>query len=311
MGRLTLLMFLVVGASLAESVATTLNFNPVVEVDRSGVFLDQVLNSTKEDAVPHIRLGVAPIAGQTVTWTREKAADVIKQQASEYYSTNWTGASHIKITRKMKQLGENDLKELMIACIQEEYLKGNGTLETRFTKPWTPISVPDETITCRVLELPATGINYSMIVRIELLAGKETLGTWQVVTQNKVWREIPVAKSNIKRGQLYSTAEVQMEKRDVLLVRDSVIPSTEDNLEFTEAVQAGQPILNRSLKVKPLIKRGTIVEAIATDGVLNVSLKVEALEDGLYGQTIKVRNFQTRKEFNAKVQNEQSVQVPL
>jgi flagella basal body P-ring formation protein FlgA len=38
-----------------------------------------------------------------------------------------------------------------------------------------------------------------------------------------------------------------------------------------------------------------------------ISLKVEALEDAVPGQTLRVRNPRTRREFRARVQDEQTV----
>jgi flagella basal body P-ring formation protein FlgA len=47
------------------------------------------------------------------------------------------------------------------------------------------------------------------------------------------------------------------------------------------------------------------------DGALNISLKVEALADGLPGQIVRVRNPKTKREFYAKVQDEQVVVINL
>jgi len=42
-----------------------------------------------------------------------------------------------------------------------------------------------------------------------------------------------------------------------------------------------------------------------------ISVRVEALEDGLLGQIIRVRNQKTRRELQAKVQDEQTVIISL
>ena len=71
------------------------------------------------------------------------------------------------------------------------------------------------------------------------------------------------------------------------------------------------PVLNRCVHPRPLIKRGQMVDAIFQDGSLKISLKVESLEDGVLGQTVRVRNPKTRHELNGKVQNEESVSITL
>ena len=71
------------------------------------------------------------------------------------------------------------------------------------------------------------------------------------------------------------------------------------------------PLTTRSFRVRPLIFRGQTLEALVTDGALQITTKVEALEDGLPGQFVRVRNPQSRREFRGKVQNENTILVQL
>ena len=59
------------------------------------------------------------------------------------------------------------------------------------------------------------------------------------------------------------------------------------------------------------MQRGQLVDGLVRDGTLNISLKVEVLADGLPGQTVRVRNPKTKREFHAKVQDEQTVVINL
>ena len=83
------------------------------------------------------------------------------------------------------------------------------------------------------------------------------------------------------------------------------------SLELVEAVPAGQPLLARSVRKRPVVLRGQMVDGLVRDGALNISLKVEALADGLPGRIVRVRNPKTKREFYAKVQDEQVVVVNL
>ena len=56
---------------------------------------------------------------------------------------------------------------------------------------------------------------------------------------------------------------------------------------------------------------GKLADAIITDGAMTLSVKVEILEDGLPGQTIRVRNLKSKREFRGKVQNEETIHVTL
>jgi flagella basal body P-ring formation protein FlgA len=63
--------------------------------------------------------------------------------------------------------------------------------------------------------------------------------------------------------------------------------------------------------MRPIIQRGQVVEGIFVEGALTISLKVETLEDGLLGQTIRIRNPKTKRELHGKVQNDQTVFIAL
>jgi flagellar basal body P-ring formation protein FlgA len=60
-----------------------------------------------------------------------------------------------------------------------------------------------------------------------------------------------------------------------------------------------------------VINRGKIVDALVRSGPMEISTKVEALEDGAPGQMIRIRNPKSKREFRGRVQGEDSVLVPL
>ena len=66
-----------------------------------------------------------------------------------------------------------------------------------------------------------------------------------------------------------------------------------------------------SFRQRPVVRRGNVVEAMLEDGNLTISVKVEALEDGIPGQLVRVRNLRTQREFRGKVKNEQTVLVQM
>jgi flagella basal body P-ring formation protein FlgA len=117
----------------------------------------------------------------------------------------------------------------------------------------------------------------------------------------------------LRRGVSLAEADLVRERRDVLTVRDALadFAVADPSIEISEYVGANVPLLVRSLKIKTAVHRGQSVEAMVIDGALAVSMKVEVLEDGIPGQTIRIRNPQTKREFRGKVQNEQTILVSL
>lgn len=285
---------------------------PAVQVDAMGIHLDQIIAGATAET-PHIRLASAPVANRAVIFTAAQINDLLQQSAPELVNTNWGGAKQVKISRRTRTISESEIKVLLIASLQQNYVKERGELELRFSRPVPAAVVIDEPLTLKLLELPSAGVTANFIARFELRAGEEIAGTWQIPVTANIWREVYVASSALKRGQLIRDADLSSERRDMLALRDALTSVELDNpfLELGENVPAGMALTSRSLRLRPIVHRGKVADAIVRDGPLTVSVKVEILEDGLPGQTIRVRNLKSKREFRGKVQNEETIHVTL
>ena len=285
---------------------------PAVQVDATGIYFDQVIAGATADT-PHLRLAPAPAAGRAVIFTPAQLNDLLQQSAPELVSTNWLGAKQVRVSRKMRVLAESELKDLLTASLQQDYIKDRGELELRFTRPVLPTSVIDEPLTVKILDLPAAGVTANFIARFELRAGDEVAGTWQIPVQARIWREVYVAGAALRRGQLARDASISRERRDLLTVRDALTEVDLQNpaLEIGENLTAGMPLTSRSLRLRAVVHRGKVTDAIVRDGGLTIAVKVEILEDGIPGQTIRVRNVKSKREFRGTVQNEETIYVTL
>jgi flagella basal body P-ring formation protein FlgA len=287
---------------------------PQAQVDGSGVFLDQIAAASGSTQVlPHVRLARAPHPGQTNSFSRNELAGLAQACQAGLVVTNWSGATEVRVSRRVHVLEDSELLELLTATLQREYVKSQGELELHLTRSGPKPQVPDEPLTLKVAEIPAAGVSPTFVVTFELWDGKERIGNWQAPLQAAVWRDIPVAHSTLPRGQSLKDADVMMQRADVLIQRDAYLnfPTTDDSLELTESIPAGRPVLNRFVRVRPLVLRGQMVEAVFQDGNLGISLVVETLEDGALGQTVRVRNPKTRHELHGKVENEKTIRINL
>jgi flagella basal body P-ring formation protein FlgA len=292
--------------------AESFNFLTNAVVDSEGMFLSQLLVPEPSHPAPQIQIAEAPKFGQATMLTRSQIMEALQRAGSEMVSNQWAGAEKIRVTRRARAFNESDLKEQLTELLQKDYVKEKGELEIRFMRPWIPILLPDEALTLKILDLPSAGISSACIVRFELSTKRETLGAWQAPVTAKVWREIWVARSQLRKDQLLSEADVVRERRDVLSLRDPVVPAQPQGiLEIAENIPAGAPLYLRSVRSRPVVHRGQVVEAQVLDGSMTISLKVEVMENGAPGQVVRVRNVQSRREFRGKVQNEQTIIVIL
>jgi flagella basal body P-ring formation protein FlgA len=185
--------------------------------------------------------------------------------------------------------------------------------DLRLTRPWTSVTVPDEPLAVEILEPSLDRLTATSILRFELRAGRQLLGSWQAPVQARLWREVLVARSTLQRGQPLNETDFARERRDVLGFRNalSVLPGDGADYQIAETVPLGTPLTARAVRLKPVVQRGQTADAVVRDGAMMISLKVEVMEEGAPGQIVRVRNLQSRRELRGKVLDEKTIAVAL
>lgn len=211
-------------------------------------------------------------------------------------------------------LDEAVVTKLLTATLQAQFTGGDGELDLHFMRPWVSTNVPAEELKLKIVEMPTSGVTTSFIVRFEIFAANgSSLGNWQMPVQAHLWRDIRVARSMLKPGELVADADIALERRDVLALHAPLaeIADGDTTLEIAESLPAGTPLFARSVRLRPVIHRGEMTTARLEDGALVVTIKVQALEDGTPGQIIRLRNLDSARDFNGKVLDEKTVLVSL
>lgn len=278
-----------------------------------GIFLADIAMPPEGHPTPVLRLTDAPPAGQALTITPARLNELLQTVAPALVTSNWLGAPVVRVTRRVRQLQEIELRELLVETLKKDTARIKGDVELRFNRPWTAVLVPDEPFSVRITEQPVAGLAASCILRFELVNEKESFGSWQMPVQARLWHDVWVARASILRGRVLEEAELTTERRDLLANRELLtdLPPDPGSWEINENLVAGAPLTRRALRGRPLVYRGQVVEGVVKDGNMAISLRVEALEDGQRGQTVRVRNPQSRRELRGKVQDEQTIILSL
>lgn len=291
---------------------SNLDLIPEVRVSSAGVFLDALVRG--EPALPPLRLTNAPPLTRPWVLSRAQVLELARSAGWQSSRTNWAGATSVRICRACRALSEAEVIGLLTQNLQTNSIKDRGELELRFSRPWVLRDMPDEPLTLKVLELPANGVTPYFVARFELrTSAGESFGPFQEVLQAHVWREVWVTRANTSRGTPIRDAELARERRNILTCHEELAgfdPANAD-LEFAQAVSCGSAILARYLRPRTVIHRGQGIAAILEDGPLAITLKVQALEDGSAGQTIRARNPLSQRDLRGTVLDEQRIRVSL
>jgi flagella basal body P-ring formation protein FlgA len=297
-------------STLCADEALPLQLLAAAPVSGDGLFLPQLF--TSKQPLPVIRLGDAPSFGQNLILTRAQICELLNANAPGV-GTNFSGPDAIKISRRARTLGESDVLGMLTATLQHDYIRDRGQLDLRLSQPWTPLVLPDESLTLDISELPTAGVMPYFIVRFTLRTAHETLGTWSVNLKASVWREVWVPTAPLKRGEALALASLTRERRDVLSLREPLadFAGGTEALEIAETIPAGQPLLARMVKPRTVVHRGQRAEALVQDGAMSIRVQVEILEDGAPGETVHARNLATRHDLTGTVLNNRTIIISL
>ncbi len=187
-----------------------------------------------------------------------------------------------------------------------------GELQLELLRAWSPPVRAAAVWDVAVLEYPAVPSS-SMLARVRIVAdGKVVSSTTDaaLVLRASLWRDAWAARQPLTVGATFDPAALEARRVDLFRERDALPAAVGDrSFVFARAVSAGRVLTWRDLARRPLVKKGDVVEVSAVSGLLLVTMKALAMENGAQGDTVTVRNPVSLKNFAATVVDENRVQV--
>jgi flagella basal body P-ring formation protein FlgA len=203
-------------------------------------------------------------------------------------------------------------RELLIAQLTRE-LSGHfnleGDLQLEFIRAWAPPSRLAKTWSIEMLEYPAVAAS-SMLVRCRVLADDAAAADLTLVLRATLWRDAWVARQPLASGSTFDPGVLEVRRVDLFRERDALPAAVGDrSYALARSVGAGRMLTWHDVMRRPLVRRGDVVEVSAAEGQLIITMKALAMENGAEGDTVTVRNPESRRDFAAMVIDENRVQV--
>jgi flagellar basal body P-ring formation protein FlgA len=203
-------------------------------------------------------------------------------------------------------------RDTLMASLSREvaaHFNLEGDLQLELGRAWTPPARVAASWNINVLEYPAVP-SAAMLLRCRVLADGEVAADTTFVVRAALLRDVWVARQPLTVGAAFDPALLETRRVDLFRERD-VLPAAvgDHSFIFSRAVSAGRLLTWRDISRRPLVRKGELVEVSAADGLLVVTMKALAMENGAEGDTVTVRNPESRKDFAATVINENRVQV--
>jgi flagella basal body P-ring formation protein FlgA len=184
-----------------------------------------------------------------------------------------------------------------------------GDLQIELLRPWAPPALVARDWQVAVTEYPAVAAS-SMLLRCRLLADGALVGDATLTLRAALWRDAWAARQPVATGTTFDPALLEVRRVDLFRERDALPAAVGDqSFVFARSVNAGRTVAWRDVTRRPLVRKGDLVEVSAQEGMLSITMKALALQNGAQGEAVTLRNLESRKDFTAFVIDENRVQV--
>ena len=207
-------------------------------------------------------------------------------------------------------LGLDDISKAVVLEFENQGLSDDVELE--FFGGQTSFTAENaKTMKIMITDLKVDEDNGKFTADAEIFADGNSVAKTTLLGRSFMLGDVLVPVKDIAKDEVIKSEDIQFIKMRLNKLRDDVLKD-EDDLIGKQAVRTlkeGKPITLRDIKDEVIIKRGDKVTAVYNHKGLQITSKMEALEDGAKGKFIKVLNTKSAKEISGKVLNKNTVEI--
>jgi len=206
----------------------------------------------------------------------------------------------------------DEVRSRLLSALAQDlaaHFNAEGDLQLDPLRAWAS-SANSEAWSIAVAEYPNL-LASSMLVRVRLTGPGGVTQEEMLACRAQLWRDAWVARTPFERGAAFDPASCDFRRIDGLRDRETLSTSLTraNDWIFLRPVPAGRLVTWRDLGRRALVRKGDVIEVAAVDRGLQITLKALAMQDGGQGETVRVRNLDSKREFAALVTSENRAQV--
>ncbi len=216
----------------------------------------------------------------------------------------------VKIEKPLYPINEDDL----LSSIEREIhtqLRPAGRVSLAPMRRLPDLSSHSQPFSVRLSRLPGRLSKNTLYVTIQVENDEGVLGNWDIPFRAHLYSDVWFAKAHLRKGDLASVSDFEVRQVDLLMEPDAVVAKLEvlQRHEYSRDIRPGHPLEWTDLAERSLVRKGQVVDVIAYQGMIGISMRAKAQQDGLKGDMVFLRNLESNKDFTGEVIGEGRVQV--
>ena len=203
-----------------------------------------------------------------------------------------------------------ELLEKKIASVLSHRYQASGHVLARLSREWKPLNVPVDWEFKFQQSIPDE-LSSNAFLRFSISSDGLDLGEWGYPVKCSQMVDVAVAKVPLNRGSRITPDLFSSSVMDALGSGANCVLSDArlNGYQVASSLKPGTVLKWSHLSKITLVRKGQVVNVFASGKGIFVEMKGQAMEDGVEGSFVRIRNISSNREFQAKVLNENSVKV--
>lgn len=203
-------------------------------------------------------------------------------------------------------LREDDLRAFLVRSLtpQLNALPGKGELNDFRLPPYIFLAHPQQRVELEAGKVVPGRITFRYVVReidgevLKKVAGSAFLD---------LWVEVAAAARPLSKGEALRPESVTFIRMNVAQMREKPWDGRGGPWQVLRPIPTGQAIFQGDLATQSMVRKGNIVMLVYEKGNVRIETQAEVMTDAEPGETIAVRNIQTKKQIYAVVRDARTV----
>ncbi len=242
-----------------------------------------------------------PEPGKPLQITKNRLTQALRETLGTYADLCIVPSSMV-IQRGGAVLREEDLRSLVVKTLTPEMrlLHGEAELLEFRLPPYVFLEHQGQRVILDPVKLEPGRVALRFVIQevdgsdIRRFTGSATLN---------LWASVPSAAQPLNRGDALTADSVTWQRRNLAQLRRELWDGKGGPWQVTRSIGTGQPIYTSDITALDMVKKGDIVDLIYRRGNVELKVLAEVLADGGPGDTILVRNLQSKKQIYAVVRS--------
>ena len=277
----------VIGREAAVVTTDTVRLMDIAEISSPQVSDDEAVIGLQK-----VQIGTSPRPGEEITIPAASVLERLRTQGISLEQIAYTLPRIMKIKRAARPLAREEVLELVNSYMRSS--GSNAALRNLSFPADTQLAPGDVHFEVQRLADTRPGrMSFTLTARVK---GAEDVRI-NVEAEADEWREIPVASRSLARGSIVGPEDIMLARMNLAnLSQDAAVESdTVLGREINRDLRPGETFSRAKLEIPPLIAAGSRVTMVSRSQFFEITASGTALEAGMAGSRIKVRNEASKK----------------